>query len=58
MDESKSKDKDSHLTDKLLNRCPRCGSGKTVCPIEAQRPMMLCTDCGLQYNLAHLVQLN
>jgi hypothetical protein len=47
-----------HLTDEILNTCPRCGSGKTVCPIEAQRPIMLCQDCGLQFNLAHLIRLN
>jgi hypothetical protein len=54
----KPKEKDSHLAYDVLNHCPRCGSGRTVCPIEAQRPMMLCTDCGLQFNLAHLVRLN
>jgi len=47
-----------HQINEILNSCPRCGSGKTICPIDAQRPMMLCTECGLQYNLAHLVRLN
>jgi len=41
-----------------FNHCGRCGSGRTITPIDRQLGMMLCLDCGLYFDLRNLIKLN
>ena len=38
--------------------CGRCGSGRTITPIDHQLGMMLCIDCGLYFDLRNFLELN